>query len=127
MVPSSHPPSASRHGHVHIDEAGWGELVTQTQLEGELLLGFVSDAASWVTTERSLDAPPVRRVLDVGCGPGVGTCELANLFPDAHIIAVDSSPAMLARAGQRSAAQGLTSRITTHLAEVPEGLEGIEP
>jgi len=121
-----HPPSAHRHGQVDIDEAGWRELVTQTELEGELLLGFVSDAASWVTAERAADSPPVRRVLDVGCGPGVGTCELAKLFPEAHVVAIDSSPAMLGRATQRSAAQGLTRRISTHLAEVPGGLEGIE-
>ena len=126
MSTNRHPPSAHRHGHADIDEAGWRELVTQTELEGQLLLGFVSDAASWVTAERPADAPSVRRVLDIGCGPGVGTCELANIFPDAHIVAIDSSPAMLDRARERSAASGLTARITAHLAEVPGGLEDIE-
>jgi SAM-dependent methyltransferase len=114
------------HGHVHLDEAAWAELATQTELEGELLLGFVTGTAAWVTDLRGAEAPPVRRVLDIGSGPGVGTCELARLFPDAHVVAVDSSPAMLDRAKQRAASQSLDSRITTHLAELPGGLDGLE-
>jgi SAM-dependent methyltransferase len=118
---------AHGHGPVHIDEAGWGELAAQTELEGELLLGFVTATVEWVTGLRGPDAPPVRRVLDIGCGPGVGTCELARLFPDAHVVAVDSSPAMLDRARRRVASQGLDARISTHLAELPGGLDRLEP
>jgi cyclopropane fatty-acyl-phospholipid synthase-like methyltransferase len=66
-------------------------------------------------------------VLDIGSGPGVGTCELARLFPDAHVVAVDGSPAMLNRTTQRAAAHGLDRRITTHLAELPDGLDGLDP
>jgi SAM-dependent methyltransferase len=114
-------------GHVHIDEADWRKLADQTEREGQLLLGFVTRTVEWVTELRGPDAPPVRRVLDIGSGPGVGTCELARLFPDAHVIAVDSSPAMLERATQRAAAHGLDARISTHHAELPGGLEGFEP
>ena len=58
----SHPP----HGHVHLDEADWGALVGHAELEGELLLAFVTDTAEWIAELRGADAPPVRRVLDIG-------------------------------------------------------------
>ena len=118
---------AHHHGHVRLDEADWRARVTQTELEGELLLAFVTDTAAWVNELRGPDAPPVRRVLDIGSGPGVSTCELARLFPDAHVVAVDGSPAMLDRARQRATAHGLDDRIGTHLAELPDGLDNINP
>ena len=115
------------HRHVHLDEAHWREWADQTEREGELLLAFVTAAARWVADLRGPDAPTVRRVIDIGSGPGVGTCELARRFPDAHVVALDSSPAMLERVRQRAARQGLDSRISTHLAELPGGLDGVAP
>lgn len=113
------------HGHVHLDEADWERLADHAEREGDLLLAFVTDGGCWVSELRGPEAPPVRLVLDIGSGPGVGTCELARLFPDAQVVAVDGSPAMLERAARRAAAQGLDRRITTHLAELPDGLEGL--
>jgi SAM-dependent methyltransferase len=115
-----------RHGHVHRDEADWPAMVEQVELEGEVLLRFLTDTATWITELRGPAAPAVRVVLDIGSGPGVGTCELAIRFPDAHVIAVDSSLAMLERARRRATAHGLGSRISTHLAELPGGLDGLE-
>jgi SAM-dependent methyltransferase len=123
---AAHQPHRHAHGHVHLDEADWEALVAHTEREGELLLSFVTDTAGWVAQLRGPDAPLVRRALDIGCGPGVGTCELARLFPDAHVVAVDGSPAMLDRTRQRAAARGLDQRITTHLAELPDGLDGLD-
>jgi 2-polyprenyl-3-methyl-5-hydroxy-6-metoxy-1,4-benzoquinol methylase len=117
----------NHHGHVHLDEADWEALAADTELEGELLLAFVTDSAHWIAELRGPDAAPVRRVLDIGSGPGVGTCELARQFPDAQVVAVDASTAMLDRTTQRAAAYGLDRRITTHLAELPDGLDGLEP
>ena len=119
----SHPPP----GHVHLDEADWEALVGHAELEGELLLAFVTHTAEWIAELRGADAPPVRRVLDIGSGPGVGTCELARLFPDGQVVAVDGSPAMLERTAARAAEHGLDHRIATHLAELPNGLDGLEP
>lgn len=114
------------HGHVHLDEADWEDLAADTELEGELFLAYVTDTMGWVTRLRGPGAPPVRRVLDIGSGPGVGTGELARVFPEAEVVAVDSSPAMLDRARQRAARRDSGERISFHLAELPGGLDGIE-
>jgi SAM-dependent methyltransferase len=110
---------------VHIDESDWAALAAHTELEGELFLPFVTDTAHWIGDLRGRDAPPVRRVLDIGCGPGVGTCELARQFPNAHVVAVDSSPAMLERVTQRATSHGVDARVRTHLAELSSGLDGL--
>jgi SAM-dependent methyltransferase len=115
------------HDHVHLGEADWAAMADQAALEGELLLGFVSGAAAWAAELRGTEAPPVARILDLGSGPGVGTCELARLFPEAEVIAVDGSPAMLERAAERARAQGLDDRVRTHLAELPGGIDGLPP
>jgi SAM-dependent methyltransferase len=109
-----------------MDEAHWEAWAAQTELEGEVLLAFVTDTAARVAELRGPDAPPVRRVLDIGSGPGVGTCELAMRFPRSEVIAVDGSPAMLERAIRRAADHGLHDRISAHLAELPDGLDGLE-
>lgn len=121
---NDHP--GHHHGPVHLDEAHWEEFLDQTEREGELLVGFVTGTAERVGELRGPDAP-VRRVLDVGSGPGVGTCELARCFPEAHVIALDGSPATLARVMERAGEHGLGERISTHHAELPNGLDGLEP
>ena len=114
-------------GDVHLDEATWAELAAQTELEGELLIGFVTDTMERVNDLRGPDAPTVRRVLDIGCGPGVSTCELARVFPAARVVGLDGSSAMLSRASRRANDHGLGDRVSTHLADLPGGLDGIEP
>lgn len=123
---ATHGSHRNHHGHVHLDEADWEALAAQTELEGELLLAFVTDSGRWIAELHGPDAPAVRRVLDIGSGPGVGTCELARLFPHAHVVAVDGSPAMLERALRRADTHGLARRISTHLAELPDGLDALE-
>lgn len=123
--PSAHRPHD--HSHVQLQEADWSELAADTELEGELHLGFLTDTMGWISRLRGPKATPVRRVLDIGSGPGVGTCELAKLFPEADIVAIDGSRAMLDRTGKRANGFGLDARISTHLAQLPGGLDGIAP
>jgi SAM-dependent methyltransferase len=49
-----------------------------------------------------------QRVLDVGCGPGTITADLAELVgPQGRVVAVDSSAEVLAQAAEHVAARGL--------------------
>lgn len=112
--------------HVHLDEADWAAQTETATAEGELMLGFLTTAIAEAVLIRGDGQGPVRRVLDVGSGPGVGTTELARLFPNAEVTALDASPAMLARAVERGRASGHSARIRTHQAELPGGLEGID-
>jgi len=120
-------PHGHVHGHVHLDDAHGRAWAAHAELEGEVLLGFVTDAAAWIGDERGPQAPPVRRIIDIGSGPGVGTRELARCFPEAQLVAVDGSTAMLEQAARRAADHGLADRVSTHLAELPDGLEGLAP
>jgi demethylmenaquinone methyltransferase/2-methoxy-6-polyprenyl-1,4-benzoquinol methylase len=55
--------------------------------------------ALWLLQRRRRTPP--RRVLDLGCGPGDLTFELAHRFPQARIVAADFTPAMVRRASDR--------------------------
>ncbi|MGW8603423.1 class I SAM-dependent methyltransferase [Streptomyces sp. NPDC055893] len=91
--------------------------------EAELHAGFLAEAAHWLhglfgPADRATAA--VRRILDVGSGPGTASRALAEAFPQARVLAVDRSAALLARAEARAAEHGLADRITTQRAERPE-------
>jgi trans-aconitate methyltransferase len=97
---------------------GWDARVDHLEQEGEALLDVVTAAAGWAAELGG----PVSRVIDVGSGPGVGTCELALRFPEADILAVDASEPMLTRVTARAESLGVSARVTTHLAEIPDGI-----
>jgi trans-aconitate methyltransferase len=119
--------ASERHHHVHLDEAESEAWADHMELEGEAFLSFVTETAAQVQSLRRSEAPPVRQILDIGSGPGVGTCELARRFPDAIVIAVDSSLAMIDRVTRRASAGGLGDRVRTQLAELPDGVRGLGP
>jgi SAM-dependent methyltransferase len=50
----------------------------------------------------ALDLRPGMRVLDAGCGTGALEVRLAERHPEVEVVAVDASPAMLARARRRT-------------------------
>ncbi|WP_433083746.1 methyltransferase domain-containing protein [Dactylosporangium sp. CA-052675] len=58
-------------------------------------------------------------VVDLGCGPGTMTATLAARWPDAAILGLDSSPAMIA-----AAAEHRTAQVTFQLADAGEWRPG---
>lgn len=120
------------HGHGHGSTQGshqdpfdldWGVMGPLLEQNAELSSEQYREAARWVAGLP--DAPKVSRVLDIGSGPGVISCLLAETFPEAEVVAVDGTPALLERTRDRAERLGLGDRVTTLHADVPGGLAGL--
>ncbi|MBT2477419.1 trans-aconitate 2-methyltransferase [Streptomyces sp. ISL-94] len=110
------------HGHHSTTEIDWEVMAAHLERNGELQLPVLSRTAARL---RELLGPKreVRRVLDIGSGPGVMTCVLAEVFADAETVAVDGAPGLLDRALARAERLGLGARVATRQAELPDGLD----
>src|SRR5262249_25535240 len=63
-------------------------------------------------TRAVLRIRPGERGLDIGCGPGFLSCELAReVGPSGRIVGIDASPEMLEAARARAAREGLADRL----------------
>ncbi|MEE1753961.1 class I SAM-dependent methyltransferase [Streptomyces sp. SP18CS02] len=112
----AHQHGATRHhDDTHID---WNEMFPQLELGAALQVPLYRQAVTWLG--ELVPAAGVRRVLDIGSGPGVLSCLLAEAFPYAEVVAVDATPELLERARQRAASLGV--RVTTVEAELPDGI-----
>ncbi|MFI0212798.1 class I SAM-dependent methyltransferase [Streptomyces lydicus] len=107
------------HHHGHDDDFDWSAMADLLELEGETHSPYVRQALAELT-----HLTP-RRVLDIGSGPGVAACRMAEVFPQAEVTAVDGTPELLARAEERAARLGV--RLRTRLAEFPAELDGLGP
>ena len=123
--PHGHRGHEHGHGSVHLGEEEWAAYALDTELRGEVFIGFLTDTIKRVDEWRGAAAPVMQRIFDVGSGPGVAACALAGAYPEATVAAIDSSPAMLARATARAARLGFAERVDTHLAELPGGLDDL--
>ncbi|MFJ2476576.1 class I SAM-dependent methyltransferase [Streptomyces sp. NPDC087659] len=117
----------AHHGHhgpdtTHID---WEEFATLLEGEAALNLPLYEQVAHWVREQ--LPAGSVRRVLDMGSGPGAVSCLLAEVFPQAEVVAVDATPGLLELARARADRAGLGERVRTHVAELPDGIAELGP
>jgi SAM-dependent methyltransferase len=122
------PEHGHQHGHGHghgFDD--WDAQAEELEREGEIGLPWFEAAADWLAELTTAAGGDVRRVLDVGSGPGVATGVLAVRFPAARVTAVDSAPELLARAGARAERLGVGDRVDLlsasldgDLAELPE-------
>ncbi|CAM5491117.1 class I SAM-dependent methyltransferase [Streptomyces narbonensis] len=105
------------HDGTHLD---WSEMALLLERQAEIASPAYTEAAAWLGTLAPVYG--VRRVLDVGSGPGVVTSLLADAFPAAETVAVDGSPELLERARDRAEARGLGARVSTLHAELPEAI-----
>ncbi|MFD9498111.1 class I SAM-dependent methyltransferase [Streptomyces sp. NPDC060035] len=113
------------HGHTHAhahgtDDFDWDVVGPWLEEEAELSSTQYEAAARWIAALP--EAPQVRRVLDIGSGPGVISCLLAEVFPGAEVVAVDGTPALLERTRARAARHGVGERVRTVHAELPKDL-----
>ncbi|WP_030055436.1 MULTISPECIES: class I SAM-dependent methyltransferase [Streptomyces] len=100
------------HGHGPAADFDWDALAAHLEHEADLRADAVTEAARWLTG--LYGDGTVRRVLDVGSGPGVIAALLADAFPAAEVVAVDQSAALLERARTRSG-----GRLGTQQADLP--------
>lgn len=98
-------------------------MATQLEHGGELQLPVLRRTAARL---RDLLGPDreIRRVLDIGSGPGVMTCVLAEVFADVEVVAVDGTPGLLDRVLARAERLGLGGRVAVRHAQLPEDLDG---
>ena len=122
----------SHHGHCtsHGDRGHAGAFddeqhVRRLEAEARLASGLHQEAARRCGEHLARSAGEVERVLDLGCGPGVATALLAERFVAARVVAVDGSPAMLARAAEIAAEQGVAGRVETRLIDLDGDLAAL--
>ncbi|MFJ1614647.1 class I SAM-dependent methyltransferase [Streptomyces sp. NPDC088249] len=117
----SHRHNDTHAHHDHATDLDWDVLGPQLEQEAELSRPQYEEAAHWIAGLPT--APQVRRVLDIGSGPGVISCLLAEVFPEAEVVAVDGTPALLERTRARAQRLGLGDRVRTRRAELPDDLD----
>lgn len=104
-----HHPAA--HHHPRGNDTGDEALAGMLELDAEVMRGHFTALTDRLAA--LADGRPVRRILDLGSGPGTGTLALLERFPDAEIVAVDLSPQMLHRLRGRLAERGAADRVRT--------------
>lgn len=114
--------------HEHTADAhafDWDAMAAFAEADAEVLTPFLDEATSALAGIASRTGLDVRRILDIGCGPGVSTCRLVQQFDWATAVAADGSAEMLARAAARAERLGLGDRIATQVVDLPDGLDGL--
>ncbi|GGZ33018.1 SAM-dependent methyltransferase [Streptomyces inusitatus] len=116
----------SRHHHHHnhtSTQPDWDAMGPLLESKAEVESPLYRQAAAWLG---ELTPPAgVRRVLDVGSGPGVLTTLLAEAFPAAETVAVDPTPQLLERARARAERAGVADRFQALRAQLPGDLSGL--
>lgn len=116
----------AHHHHHHAGEspdsaAAMAELL---DLDGEVLHDYLAGVVAWIAEQG--DAAP-RRILDLGAGTGTGTIALARQFPDAEVIALDNSPALLSRLNGKVAELGLDGRVSSIQVDLDAEWPALDP
>jgi SAM-dependent methyltransferase len=108
--------SHDHHGH-DAQQPDWAQRGPDLVAEAEVNAPMVNEALGWLAGL----VPKAELVLDVGSGPGVAACTLAELLPGARVLAVDGAPELLELAAERAARLGVGDRLSTRGATLPDG------
>ena len=111
--------------HPHGDTFDLERVAAALEVEGELTAGLADEAIALCADRFATAGHTIRRVIDLGCGPGVATARLAEEFPSATVVAVDGSAAMLARAEARAARLGFASRLEARRLDLDGDLQAL--
>jgi len=112
-------PHASHHGaqHDHHPQHDHHQRDTDQaeilDLDAEVLAEHIASITAWLPLKTS-----PRHIVDLGCGTGAGTFALLDRFPEAHVIAVDTSPEHLRRLRDKACAREMDSRVRTVQADL---------
>ena len=73
------------------------------------------------------DLPPLSRIADFGCGTGAAAMVLAQILPQARVLALDSHAPFIARLESEANARGLGKRISAVTGDManPPPLDGV--
>ncbi|MGF6889274.1 SAM-dependent methyltransferase [Nocardia sp. GAS34] len=113
---SAHHPGHPYDGHDHGDESALADML---DLDAEVLHEYHAEVFALIR-ERAGDGP-VRRILDMGAGTGIGALALAQGFPGAEVTAVDLSPFMLAHLEEKARTSGVADRVHVLRADLDAG------
>ncbi|MEU2711869.1 class I SAM-dependent methyltransferase [Streptomyces sp. NPDC007205] len=110
------------HAHGHGGDTDWAAMAALLEAEAEVFGPAYARALAWLAKE--VTEPGL--VVDVGSGPGVVACLIAETFPGARVVAVDGSAPLLERARARAARQGVADRFGTIAGELPAVLAELD-
>ncbi|MFG2497702.1 class I SAM-dependent methyltransferase [Streptomyces sp. NPDC048441] len=105
------------HGH-HHEDIDWATMGPMLERNARIAAPQNREIAEWLRDWQ----PEPALIGDVGSGSGSIAFLLAEIFPKAEVIAVDPAEPLLERARERAGREGLTGRVSTLQAELPEGI-----
>ena len=109
------------HAHANTD-IDWAEMAGHLESQAELFAPLYESALGWLGKE--VTEPGL--IVDVGSGPGVVSCQFAEVFPGARVLAVDGSEPLLDRARARAERQGVADRFGVLAGELPGVLDELD-
>ncbi|MDI6516706.1 class I SAM-dependent methyltransferase [Streptomyces coelicoflavus] len=107
------------HDHGDID---WAEMAPHLEAQAELYTPLYRQALTWLA--REVTDPGL--VVDVGSGPGVVSCLVADTFPGARVVAADGAAPLLERARARAERLGFGDRFGTLAGDLPAALAELD-
>jgi len=119
-------PGGHGHDYRHSNDFDWDAMADALEIDGTLVLPLV-EAVSAGLQRAGIDTATVARVVDVGCGPGVVTCALAETFPAARITGIDSAAHLLDRLRHRTLDAGLQDRVDGLTGDLEHELPQLPP